>query len=72
MPFMAESSLKIGCLGGVGVPSIDTLKMMRDSSYILYILSVVGSSPADNSWEAVRNNTDFHGIRWSLAKQSKA
>ena len=28
------------------------------------ILSVVGSSQAGNSWEAVIDNTDFYAIRW--------
>ena len=28
------------------------------------ILSVAGSSQAGNSWDAVRNNTDFYAIRW--------
>ena len=36
------------------------------------ILSVVGSSQAGNSWEAVRNNTDFYAIRWRPMEQSKA
>ena len=35
------------------------------------ILSVVGSSQAGNSWEAVRNNTDFYAIRWRPVEQSK-
>ena len=36
------------------------------------ILSVVGSSQAGNSWEAVRNNTDFYAIRWRPVEKSKA
>ena len=37
----------------------DSVALADDS-----ILSVVGSSQAGNSWEAVRNNTDFYAIRW--------
>ena len=36
------------------------------------ILSVVGSSQAGNSWDAVRNNTDFYAIRWRPVEQSEA
>ena len=28
------------------------------------ILTVTGSSQAGNSWEAVKNHTDFYAIRW--------
>ena len=36
MPLMAEPSLKTARLGGVDVPSADTLKTMHHSSYILH------------------------------------
>ena len=32
------------------------------------ILSVVGSSQAGNSWEAVKDNTDFYAIHWKPMK----
>ena len=101
MPIMAEPSLKTARLGGVEVPSADTLKTMHDSAYILHacagklsevpvektlftgsyagsvtleddwILSVLGSSQAGNSWEMVRDNTDFYAIRWRPVEWSK-
>ena len=32
------------------------------------ILTIAGSSQAGNSWEAVKNKTDLHAIRWRPVK----
>lgn len=69
MSLTAEPTLKTDRLGGVGVPAADTFKTIHDSSYILYIQPVVGSSQAGESREAGRNNTDSYALRWSPMKQ---
>ena len=35
------------------------------------ILTVAGSSQAGNSWEAIKNKTDFFAIRWKLVGGSR-